>query len=214
MAEENKDNIDPENKDPKKEGESNPPSPPPPPPFAEPKVLEGVIDPKQTSKEGATPFSFTNPNALHSDMAQPAKGDAEAIKKKSLAELDAQIAKDERAGEQMDYDDYKDNAQMILDMYEGALTWFARWYSKDTSDSAWALLMRISFVLSFMSWLDKELFRLCYLLHCVFLFQVPFEILPLFEEIMGRMVFLLLYAQLFAFCLFLFYNPGSHLLWP
>lgn len=131
-----------ENKEPKKENATpapNPVIPPPTPkPFPPPKVLNAVVDPKEKPKEGPTPFSFTNPAALHSDMAKPAKGDIpEQPKKKTLADLDAEIAADERKGEEMDYDDYKDNAEMILDMYEGGLTWFSRWWSKDTSDSAY-----------------------------------------------------------------------------
>lgn len=106
-------------------------------PFPEPKVLEAIVDPAEKPKEGATPFSFTNPKALHADMAQPAKGDIPAEKKGSLSELDAQIARDEKRGDDMTYDDYKDSAEMFIDMYSGALTFIARLISKDTSDAAY-----------------------------------------------------------------------------
>src|ERR1035437_6361460 len=57
---------------------TNAPAPAPPvpsKPFPEPKVLQAVVDPKEKPKEGPTPFSFTNPKAIQSDMTQPTKGD-------------------------------------------------------------------------------------------------------------------------------------------
>lgn len=111
------------------------------PAFKEPPVLEAVVNPKTPQKEGATPFSFTSPNAVQAEMAQPTKGDVVSNEPKkpygSLAELDAAIAKDQKEGKELTVDDYIDSATMFVDAWESALIMICRAISKDSSDSAY-----------------------------------------------------------------------------
>lgn len=109
--------------------------------FPEPEILEAIVDPKEKPKEGPVPFSFTSPQQIHKSQAQPTKGDIEAKqqeKKPTLAEIDAEIKRDEKQGKDMEYDDYKDTAEMFMDFWEGTLTMICRGWSKDTSDSAYS----------------------------------------------------------------------------
>lgn len=136
-----------ENKEEKKEEQTTPPvsNPPlpevPPIPFPEPKILTATVDPKQKPEQPKTGFSFTSPPAMHQQNAQPTKGDVaqqEVKKKPTLAELDAEIARDEKTGKELDYDDYKDTAEMFIDFWEGTMIMICRGWSKDTSDSAYS----------------------------------------------------------------------------
>lgn len=117
-------------------------SPPSSKPFPEPKVLEAVVDPKAKPKEGPVAFSFTNPQAMHQKQAEPTKGDAARIeeegkKKQTLAELDADIARDEKTNKDYTIDDYKDTAEMFIEGWEAILTFASRMISKDSSDTAY-----------------------------------------------------------------------------
>lgn len=130
----------------------NPPSPPPPAapkaPFPEPEVLQALINPNDKPKEGPTPFKFTTPKKVQDDMTQPTKGDvaraagtvpgAEPPKPKmTLAELDAEIARDEKSGQEHSYDDYRETSEMVVLGWEALLTFVSRRISKDTSDTAY-----------------------------------------------------------------------------
>lgn len=137
-----------ENKEEKKDEQTTPPAsnpappPIPPKPFPEPKVLEAIVDPKQKAKEGPVAFSFTTPQAIQQKQAEPSKGDVankeESEKKKpTLAELDAQIARDEKSGKVLEYSDYEDSATMFVDAWEAGLIMICRAISKDTSDSSY-----------------------------------------------------------------------------
>lgn len=117
-------------------------------PFEEPKVIEAQINPKQKAEEGKTPFSFTNPKAVHEQYSAPSKGDAARIEEKSsekdnrsdaekLAALRAEIAKDEKSDQPHSYSDYHDTAEMFILGYEATLMFLGRLISKDTSDTAY-----------------------------------------------------------------------------
>lgn len=113
---------------------------PPAASFAEPKVLKAVIDPKQKPAEGPVPFSFSRPQTMHKEMAEPTKGDAaqQADKKKlTLEQLDREIALDERKDKEHTIDDYMDTGSMFIEGWETALTLISRGISKDSSDSAY-----------------------------------------------------------------------------
>lgn len=118
------------------------------PAFKEPQVIEAKIDPKQKPAEGATPFSFTKPSAVHQKYAVPSKGDAARIEEKALqpdnrsdaeklAALDADIARDEKSDQPRAYSDYHDTAEMFILGYEATLMFLGRLISKDTSDTAY-----------------------------------------------------------------------------
>lgn len=116
------------------------------PAFKEPQVIEAKIDPKQKAEEGPVPFSFTNPKAVHQKYAGPSKGDIARIEEKGadnrsdaqkLADLDAEIAKDERKDQPHTYSDYHDTAEMFILGWEATLMFFGRLISKDTSDTAY-----------------------------------------------------------------------------
>ena len=120
----------------------NVPPAPPKPKFPEPEVLDAVVNPDEKPKQGPTPFSFTNPKAVHQDMAQPTKGDmaraAEPPKPKmTLAELDKEIAEEEKGEKERTYDDYRDTAEMFVEGWEAILTFAARMISKDHTDSTY-----------------------------------------------------------------------------
>lgn len=132
----------------------NTPAQPPPaaakPPFPEPEVLQAVINPNEKPKEGPTPFKFTTPKKVQDAMAHPTKGDmaraaepapgADAEKPKpTLAELDAEIARDEKSGSggEYSYDDYRQTGEMFVEGWEALLTFISRRISKDTSESAY-----------------------------------------------------------------------------
>jgi len=106
--------------------------------FAEPKVLNAVVDPKEKPKEAPVAFSFSSPQAIQAKQAEPTKGDvAKQEKKLTLAELDAEIAKDEKNEKNYTIDDYRDTAEMFIEGWEATLTFICRAFSKDTSDSAY-----------------------------------------------------------------------------
>lgn len=118
------------------------PASPAKPKFPEPEVLQAVVDPTERPKQGPTPFSFTTPQAVHQNQAQPTKGDVAraqepAPKTKTLAELDAEIASETKNEKERTYDDYHDTAVMFIEGWEAALTFAARMISKDTSDSTY-----------------------------------------------------------------------------
>lgn len=115
----------------------------PPKPFPEPQILEAVVNPNEKPKEGPTPFSFTNPKAIQSDMTQPTKGDVAKEENKQdgkdkLAALDAEIARDEKDKKEYSYDDYHDTAEMFVDGWESILIMVCRGWSHDTSDTAYS----------------------------------------------------------------------------
>lgn len=110
----------------------------------EPEVVQAVVNPKTPQKEGPTPFSFTNPKAMHQQMAEKTKGDVATAttspvveKKLTLAELDAEIARDEKDDKQYTIDDYRDTAEMFVEGWEALLTFASRMISKDYTNSAY-----------------------------------------------------------------------------
>lgn len=119
------------------------PSNPPGQPFPPPKVMEAIIDPKLKPKETGVPFSFNSPQAMHAKAAQPTKGDvakAEEVSAKpkmTLAELDAEIAADEKGEKPHTYDDYRETAEMFVEGWEAFFTFIGRRISKDNTDSAY-----------------------------------------------------------------------------
>lgn len=117
-------------------------------PFPEPEVLQAVINSNEKPKEGPTPFKFTTTKKVQDDMTVPTKGDvaraagtvpgAEPAKPKmTLAELDAEIASDEKAGQEHTYDDYRETSEMVVLGWEAFLTFVSRRISKDTSGTAY-----------------------------------------------------------------------------
>lgn len=126
---------------------SNPPVPPSPPvqKFPEPVVLDAVVNPEEKPKTGSTPFSFSTPKKVHEAQAIPTKGDvarasepaAPAKPKLTLADIDKEIANDEKAGKERTIDDYVDTATMFIEGWEALLTFAARMISKDHTDSTY-----------------------------------------------------------------------------
>lgn len=118
--------------------------------FPEPVVLSAVIDPKIKAKEGPVSFNFMKPQQVHQIYSQPSKGDAAKIaaadaakddqhpvRKMTLSELDAAIARDEKDPNKYTIDDYADTGEMFVEGWESALTFFSRMISKDHSDSTY-----------------------------------------------------------------------------
>lgn len=113
--------------------------------FPEPKVIQAVVDPKQKQKDGPVAFSFTKPQAIQQQYAAPSKGDAEKDQAaadtrsdaQKLADLDAEIARDEKSDQPRGYSDYHDTAEMFILGYEATLMFLGRLISKDTSDTAY-----------------------------------------------------------------------------
>ena len=122
--------------------------------FAEPKVMEVIIDPKQPQKEAPTQFNFTNPNVIKQAQAQPTKGDqskketpASSDEKltdaEKLKQLDETIRKEDELEAKVSggYSDFHDTAEMAVEGYEGLVQLFGMWYSKDfNSASTYAFL--------------------------------------------------------------------------
>lgn len=120
------------------------PTPPPAQKFPEPEILDAVVNSDEKPNPGPTGFRFSTPKRVHDEMAKPTKGDlahanqpppASPQPKKTLADLDAEIASDQRADKDRTIDDYIDTATMFIEGWEALLTFAARMISKDHSDS-------------------------------------------------------------------------------
>lgn len=116
--------------------------------FADPVVLSAVIDPKIKAKEGPVSFNFMKPQQVHQIYSQPSKGDAakmaaasasaeNPLRKMTLADLDASIARDEKDKNEYTIDDYVDTGEMFIEGWESILTFASRMISKDHSDSTY-----------------------------------------------------------------------------
>lgn len=125
----------------------------PPQKFPEPRIVEAIIDPNTKPQEKPQAFSFTSPQIIQKNLAQPTKGDVQNLQegpKKSsqplsdaekLKNLDDEIRRD-AAGEKKDYsyDEYHDTAEMAVEGIEGLVQFAALMIDKSGSPSAYAFL--------------------------------------------------------------------------